>query len=128
VSRGSLALLVGGLAVALLVVLLRSPIASTAPDGLQRVAADEGFAAAAEDAPFELLPGYTIPGVDNAAASRVLAGLVGTIAVAAIVLGGGWALRRRTPLDEPADEGIEHGGASGAASVAAPSAPAPRQR
>ncbi len=123
-SRGSLALLAGGLAVALVVVLLLAPNASTAPDGLERVAADEGFADAAEDAPFELLPGYSIPGVDDAAASRVLAALVGTLAVAAIALGGGWALRRCTPpvepVREPAVEAREHD--------AALDAPAARQR
>lgn len=128
-SRGSLALLAGGLAVALLIVLLLAPNASTAPDGLERVAADEGFADAAEEAPFELLRGYSIPGVDDEAASRVLAGLVGTLAVTAIALGGGWALRRRTLEGEPPTEAGEPAVddiARGAA-VDAPSAPASRQ-
>jgi len=111
-------------------VLLFAPNASTAPDGLDRVATDEGFADAAEDAPFELLPGYSIPGVDDEAVSSVLAGLVGTLAVAAIALGGGWALRRRTldgepPCDvvEPARDDVARGAAPEATST-----PASRQR
>jgi hypothetical protein len=129
VSRGSLALLAGGLAVALLIVLLLAPNASTAPDGLERVAADEGFADAAEEAPFELLPGYSVPGIDNEAASRVLAGLVGTLAVTAIALGGGWALRRRTLEGEPPAEAGEPAREDVArdSAVDAPGSPASRQ-
>ena len=94
-SRRNLALLLGGLAVALAVVVVLAPNASSDPDGLQKVAADEGFAGEAEDAPFELLPGYSVPGVDQGGAATALAGVIGTLAVAAIALGAGWLLRRR---------------------------------
>lgn len=116
-SRGGRTLLVGGLTVALLIVLLLAPNASMAPDGLERVAADEGFADAAQDTPFELFPGYAIPGVDNEAASRVLAGLLGTLAVTTIVLTGGSMLRRRTRDGAPRGEGGESAGARDASSA-----------
>ena len=93
--RRNLALLAGGLAVALLVVLVLAPNASSSPDGLERVAEDQGFIESAEDAPFDLLPDYTIPGVDNEAASTVLAGAVGVLVVAAIALLAGRILRSR---------------------------------
>ena len=92
---GNLALLVGGLVVSLLVVLVLAPNASSSPDGLERVAEDEGFIDSAEDAPFDLLPDYTIPGVDNEAASTILAGAVGVLVVAAITLLTARLLRSR---------------------------------
>ena len=92
---GNLALLVGGLVVSLLVVLVLAPNASSSPDGLERVAEDEGFIDTAEDAPFDLLPDYTIPGVDNEAASTILAGAVGVLVVAAITLLTARLLRSR---------------------------------
>ena len=94
-QRRNLALLAGGLVVALLVVIGLAPTASSDPDGLQRVAADEGFSDDAQGAPFELLPGYSIPGVDNEAASTIFAGTIGTLAVAALALAAGWLLRQR---------------------------------
>lgn len=93
--RGNVALLVGGLAVALLVVLVLAPNASSSPDGLERVAEDQGFADSAEGSRFDLLPDYTIPGVDNEAASTVLAGTVGVLVVAALTLLAARILRSR---------------------------------
>jgi len=91
----NLAFVIGGLAVALLIVVALAPHASSDPDGLQRVAADEGFADQQKDAPFELLPGYSVPGVDHQTGSRILAGAIGTLAVAGLALGAGWGLRER---------------------------------
>src|SRR5690606_32313901 len=50
---------VGGI-VALLVVLI-SPFASGDPDGLERVAIDMGFIGTGLDAPYEIIPDYTVP-------------------------------------------------------------------
>ena len=94
--RGNLALLAGGLIVALLVVLALAPNASSSPDGLERVAEDQGFADSAEGARFELLPDYTIPGVDNEAASTVLSGVIGVLVVAGITLLAVRVLRARS--------------------------------
>ncbi|MXW24147.1 MAG: hypothetical protein F4Z96_05770 [Chloroflexi bacterium] len=93
--RGNVALLGGGLAVALLVVLVLAPNAASSPDGLERVAEDQGFADSAEGSRFDLLPDYTIPGVENEAASTVLAGTVGVLVVAAITLLAARILRAR---------------------------------
>lgn len=85
-DRGSAAGIVGvGLAIALGVALL-SPLASGDPDGLERVAEDEGFIETAEDPWYEILPDYSIPGVDDEAASTILAGLVGVVVVGGLVL------------------------------------------
>jgi len=69
-----------GLALALLVAIL-SPLASGSPDGLERVAEDTGFADAAEDAPFELIPDYVFPGIASESMATILAGVVGTLVV-----------------------------------------------
>ena len=92
----NLALLAGGIALALLVVFALAPNASAQPDGLERVAEDEGFAEQAQDARISLLPDYTIPGVEDETLSTVLAGVTGVLAVAAIALLAGWALRARS--------------------------------
>jgi cobalt/nickel transport system permease protein len=74
----------GGLA-SLLVIIL-APFASTNPDGLERVAIDLGFMEAARDAPYEILPDYTVPFLGEAALSTLVAGLVGLLAIAAVAL------------------------------------------
>jgi cobalt/nickel transport system permease protein len=77
-----------GLGIALLVVLL-SPFASSSPDGLEWVAGQQAFLDKALDAPYQLLPDYTIPGLGQTSLSTILAGLVGALLVAAIVYGIG---------------------------------------
>jgi cobalt/nickel transport system permease protein len=68
-----------GLAVACALAFFVSPEASTAPDGLDRVAVDKGLdrkerAHALDDLP---TAGYTVEGVDDNRLSTGLAGLVG---------------------------------------------------
>jgi cobalt/nickel transport system permease protein len=69
-----------GLGITLLVVLL-APLASASPDGLEWVAGQGEFLNRALDAPFELLPDYSIPGLQSSATSTILAGLVGVLIV-----------------------------------------------
>lgn len=80
-----------GLAVTLLVAGVVSLAASSAPDGLEWVAEQLGFADAATDhvAAGSPLAGYAPP----------WAGLVGTVAVLALALGLFRLLGRRTPRD-----------------------------
>jgi cobalt/nickel transport system permease protein len=78
-----------GLALALAVTLL-APLASPHPDGLERVAADAGFIEAAQDAPYEIIPDYVLPGISNEALATIAAGVVGTL----IVAGGAFAVAR----------------------------------
>lgn len=83
-----------GLAIAAAVVVVLAPLASGDPDGLERVAGDQGFLAAARDALYSLLPDYTIPGLDGGI-STVLAGLIGVVMVFLLMVGLGRVLARR---------------------------------
>ena len=65
---------------------LLSPLASGDPDGLEKVAGDQGFLDRAQDAPYTLLPDYTIPGLDGSI-STILAGFIGLLIVFALVYG-----------------------------------------
>jgi hypothetical protein len=73
-----------------------SPLASTHPDGLERVAEDEGFIERARDAPYEIIADYAFPGVANENVATVLAGVVGTLIVFGLAFGLAWALRQRS--------------------------------
>ena len=84
-----------GLAVAALVVVIAALVASGDPDGLERVAIDQGFSQAAEDAPFSVIPDYAMPGIDGSA-STILAGLIGITVVFGLVWLVGRALARRS--------------------------------
>lgn len=89
-----------GLAIAALVVIVLAPLASPDPDGLERVAEDRGFIERAQDAFYEVLPDYSIPGIDDPFLSTVLAGLIGVAVVFALMVGLGKLLaRRRTPRE-----------------------------
>jgi cobalt/nickel transport system permease protein len=86
-----------GLGIAALL-LLASPFASAAPDGLERVASSLGFSNAsagpAAKSPIGALTDYTIPGLQGGV-STILAGLVGVLIVVAIGYGVAMLLRRR---------------------------------
>jgi cobalt/nickel transport system permease protein len=75
---------VGGI-IALLVVLI-SPFASGDPDGLERVAIDMGFISTGLDAPYEIIPDYTVPFLGETALSTIVAGVIGAIVVGAIIV------------------------------------------
>ena len=67
-----------------------SPFASSAPDGLERVAADQAFAGAAE-APHESpIADYAFPGVQDERLATGLAGFAGTL----IVFAAGYGVAR----------------------------------
>jgi hypothetical protein len=79
----------GALIFALFVALL-SPLASSSPDGLERVAEDKGFIETARGALFKLIPDYVLPGIGSEAAATILAGIIGTL----ILFGIGYGLAR----------------------------------
>jgi hypothetical protein len=87
---------VGGLLLALVVALL-APLASSHPDGLERVAEDAGFLDKAQDAPYQVLPDYLFPGIGNESMATVVAGLVGTLLLFGLGYGLAWMMRRRSP-------------------------------
>ncbi|MBN1979848.1 MAG: PDGLE domain-containing protein [Anaerolineae bacterium] len=92
-----------GLAIALAVTLF-APLASEHPDGLERVAEDLGFIDLAQDAPYEVIPDYALPGLsEGSPAATVLAGVVGVLIVAIVGVGIAFAvsrLRRRAASQE----------------------------
>lgn len=89
-----------GLAIAALVVVVLAPLASSDPDGLEKVAEDQGFIERAQDALYQILPDYSIPGIDDPFLSTVMAGLIGVAVVFALMVGLGKLLaRRRAPTD-----------------------------
>ncbi len=86
---------IGGLLLALAVALL-SPLASPHPDGLERVAEDQGFIDRAQDAPYQIIPDYTFPGIANEALATIVAGVVGTVLLFGLGYGLAWVLHRRS--------------------------------
>ena len=94
---------IGGLVVALGLAFFVSPLASGSPDGLNKVAIDEGFSDTQEehalaDGP---LAGYGVEGVEDEGLSTGLAGIIGvaiTFGVGMIVFGALRTIRaRRSP-------------------------------
>jgi hypothetical protein len=81
--------LLGGLLVAIGLAMLVSGFASGAPDGLDKVAEDHGFAASARQHLFENGPlaGYAVKGVGNDRLSTAIAGLIGVLVTFGIGLG-----------------------------------------
>jgi hypothetical protein len=82
------------LAIAVGLATAASPYASASPDGLNRVAGDNGFAdrgKAQDDSP---LPGYAFPGVDDPKLATGLAGFTGTLFVFALGYGVARTVRR----------------------------------
>ena len=78
--------LVVGYIIAIAVTLL-APLASGSPDGLERVAEDRGFIETALDAPYSIIPDYTLPGIENEAVATILAGFVGVTIMYLLVAG-----------------------------------------
>ncbi len=85
---------VAGLAIAGVIAALAAAFASGDPDGLDSVAIEQGFDEAGRDPGFEILPDYTIPGLDGTV-STIIAGVVGIAIVFALMLLLGRLLARR---------------------------------
>lgn len=88
-------LILGGLLIAIVIAASSAFIASGSPDGLERVTQDHGFLDRAQDAPYRVLPDYTVPGLGGGPISTIVSGAVGVVLVAGIALGAGSVLRRR---------------------------------
>lgn len=92
-SGGGRGWVIAGLVVTILAVLI-SPMASANPDGLERVAADVGFLDEGRDAPFQLLPEYTIPALGETGLSTIVAGAVGVLVLFGLLVLIGRNLRK----------------------------------
>jgi cobalt/nickel transport system permease protein len=86
---------IGGLVVAVLLAVL-SPLASANPDGLEWVAEQQGFIDLAQDAPFQIIPDYIVPGLSNDSLATIVAGVVGLLIVFVVTWLVAAARRRRT--------------------------------
>lgn len=94
-SKGSRWVAVG-FVIALMLV-FASPLANPNPDGLERVAEDEGFLDAAQPPAYTLLPDYTVPFIENEIFTTIIAGIIGVVIVSGIGLGAAkWAGRNQT--------------------------------
>jgi hypothetical protein len=83
-----------GLAIAAAVVIVLAPLASPDPDGLESVAGSQGWLEGALGPVYEIIPDYTVPGLDGSI-STIVAGLIGVGIVFLAMVGLGWLLRRR---------------------------------
>ncbi|GAA3063915.1 energy-coupling factor ABC transporter permease [Streptomyces roseofulvus] len=95
---------IGGVVTALVLAGVVSFYASASPDGLEKVAADQGIDAQARDhaAADSPLADYGVRGIDSARLSGGLAGVIGVGVTLAVGTGLFWAARRRR---RPADTG-----------------------
>jgi hypothetical protein len=102
----------GGLLVALAITLL-APLASPYSDGMERIAqafyqptsveqAPVGFALPEgqaffgefKDAPYKILPNYTVPLLGKGGASTIAAGMIGVILVFGLAYAAAWLIKR----------------------------------
>ena len=91
--------IVGGVLITLAAVLI-SPLASSNPDGLERVAENLGFLGAGQDASYQILPDYTIPFLGETALSTILAGVVGAAILMGLLILVGRNLRRQSKVQD----------------------------
>ena len=76
-----------------------APLASSSPDGLERVAEDKGFIDLGEEAPYQVIADYVFPGIENETVATILAGIIGTLILFGVAYGIAWLLtlrKRRT--------------------------------
>ncbi len=78
--------ILAGMAIALAVAFI-SPLASSEPDGLERVAEDQGFIEQAQDPTYTILPDYTVPFIESEAFTTIVAGVIGVLIVASMSFG-----------------------------------------
>lgn len=95
-SRVSLRLFcVLALAVAVGLATAVSPHASSAPDGLERVAGDKGFLDKGTLHEDSSMPGYAFPGIADQRVATGVAGFAGSLGVFALGYGLALGIRRR---------------------------------
>lgn len=92
-AQGSRGWVMAGALIALVVVLL-SPLASTDPDGLNRVAMNLGFISSAQSGSGPLA-GYTVSFFENVSLSKIAAGTIGVVVVLSLVFVAGRTLQKK---------------------------------
>ncbi|MDD4874603.1 MAG: PDGLE domain-containing protein [Dehalococcoidales bacterium] len=72
-----------------------SPLASSSPDGLEKVAEDKGFLDIAQGSSFEIIADYVFPGIHNEALATILAGWTGVLIMFGVAYGISWLVQLR---------------------------------
>lgn len=85
-TRSPKGILIGGLLLAFVLAGFASGYASSAPDGLEKVAGDQGFAASGKDSAVADSPlaDYALSGIDNERLAGGLAGVIGVVLTIAV--------------------------------------------
>ena len=91
----------GFLLVALVLAGIVSHYASSSPDGLNRVAEEQGFSDTARSGPDSPLAGYSTSDVDDDRLSGGVAGVVGVLVVLLLAGGLTFVVRRRGGSEDP---------------------------
>ena len=104
-NKGVGAIVIGGLIVALGLAFFVSPLASSSPDGLEKVATDEGFIETADDHGLADSPlaDYGVEGVNDESLSTGLSGIIGvavTFGIGLLVFGIFHVRRSRSLEDD----------------------------
>lgn len=88
------------LGVAVLAAVFLSPLASTKPDGLERVAEDKGFLEKGEvpQAISSPIRDYVMPGIENEKVATSIAGLIGVVVAGALGFVLGAILKKREKI------------------------------
>lgn len=87
---------IAGLLITVLVVIFLAPLASSDPDGLDRVSEDKGFADQGKDSPYSFLPDYSVPGIDDERATVIISGLIGVAIVFVLTMAFGAYVRQQS--------------------------------
>lgn len=87
---------IAGLLITVLVVIFLAPLASSDPDGLDRVSEDKGFADRGKDSPYSFLPDYSVPGIDDERATVIISGLIGVAIVFVLTMAFGAYVRQQS--------------------------------
>ena len=77
--------LIGGVVIALILAVL-SPLASSHPDGLEKVAEDLGFLSLGRGPLYSIIPDYVFPGIHNENLATIVAGIIGVLLIASVAL------------------------------------------
>jgi cobalt/nickel transport system permease protein len=103
------AFLLSGLAVALVLAVVVSQFAASAPDGLQKVAEDSGFAASAQGHAMggSMFAHYATAGVANPTLSLAIAGAAGVVITLAVGAGILYAVRERRSEEPDLTQAVE---------------------
>lgn len=94
-TQGTAGILVTGALLTLALAIL-SPLASSHPDGLEWVAEQKGFLDTAQNAVYQIIPDYVVPGIGNEMLATILAGVIG----AALVFGVAYLTARSRRTNE----------------------------